>query len=225
MNELAKNLKQIRTEKNFTQEDLAEALHVTRQTVSGWETGRTEPDIETLTAMAEFLQIDVGSLIQGTVKKSYQAMQKKYIVWSVILGLIVLGGVAAYLWLKPWIINYQRKTFDVVPQFLYLTGIVPLWHAAGGAFAPCLLSLWLDLRIKKHWNLIALSLGIAAMIPAFVTALQFLLWNLPKNGTSELTLWFPFVMMESRLLWIVILPFFGGGGLFLGINRAKAKPE
>ncbi len=162
-----------------------------------------------------------------TEKKSYRTMQKKYIVWSVILGLIVLGGVAAYLWLKPWIINYQSKTFDVVPQFLYLTGIVPLWHAAGGAFAPCLLSLWLDLRIKKHWNLIALNLGIAAMIPAFVTALQLLLWNPPKSGTSELTLWFPFLFWSTWFsqLFCIILPFFGGGGLFLGINRAKAKPE
>ena len=45
MNAVAKNLKSIRTQKGYTQDDLAEALHVTRQTVSSWETGRSEPDI------------------------------------------------------------------------------------------------------------------------------------------------------------------------------------
>jgi len=226
MNEFANNLKRIRTEKNYTQEDLAEALHVTRQTVSGWETGRTEPDIETLTAMSEFLQVDLSSLIQGQERpkeKIYRKMQKKYVVLAVILGLIALGGIAAYLWLKPWILYHRSRTFDIVPSFLYLTGLVPLWHVAAGAFVPCLLSLWLDLRIKKYWNLIALILGIAAMIPTFASALQIAFWKLPENSTSALTLWFPFIL-TGRLLWSIVLPFFGGGGVFLGINR-KSKTE
>ena len=75
MNAVAKNLKSIRTQKGYTQDDLAEALHVTRQTVSSWETGRSEPDIGMLTTLAEFLQTDVTSLIYGPAKTPYQTMQ------------------------------------------------------------------------------------------------------------------------------------------------------
>ena len=75
MNAVAKNLKTIRTQKGYTQNDVAQALHVTRQTVSSWETGRNEPDIGTLTTLADFLQTDVAVLIYGPEKLPYQAMQ------------------------------------------------------------------------------------------------------------------------------------------------------
>ena len=207
-------------------EDLAEALHVSRQTVSGWETGRTEPDIESLTAMSEHLQVDLTSLIQGATKKSYRTMQKKYVVWSVLLGVIGLGGIAACrLWLRPWLIQYVAQKYDVIPSFIYMTGIVPLCLAAAGAFIPCILSLWLDLRIGKYRNLVPLILGFAALIPTFATALQFVVYGLQTSRPSELKLWFPFVILPYRLLCTVIFPFIGGAGLFLGINSIKAKTE
>ena len=56
MNAVSKNLKEIRRAKGLTQDQLAEALHVTRQAVSSWETGRSEPDIETLLALATAAQ-------------------------------------------------------------------------------------------------------------------------------------------------------------------------
>lgn len=52
MNAVAKNLKRLRKQTGLTQEELAEKLHVTRQAVSSWETAKTQPDIETLTALA-----------------------------------------------------------------------------------------------------------------------------------------------------------------------------
>ena len=105
MNSVAKNLKTIRLKAGYTQSDLAQALHVTRQTVSSWETGRSEPDIESLTAMAEYLQTDVTALIYGPKAPPYQIMQKKYRVWCIVLGVIALCGVAAHLWLRPRLIG------------------------------------------------------------------------------------------------------------------------
>ena len=52
MNAVGKNLKQLRQREKLTQDALAERLHVTRQAVSSWETGKTQPDIETLTTLA-----------------------------------------------------------------------------------------------------------------------------------------------------------------------------
>lgn len=65
MNAVGKNLKQLRQREKLTQDALAERLHVTRQAVSSWETGKTQPDIETLTALAEALHADVRELIYG----------------------------------------------------------------------------------------------------------------------------------------------------------------
>ena len=52
MNTFEKNLKRLRSQRNLKQEDLAEQLSVTRQTVSGWETGRRQPDLDTLKKLA-----------------------------------------------------------------------------------------------------------------------------------------------------------------------------
>ena len=65
MNAVGKNLKRLRQRENLTQDALAEQLHVTRQAVSSWETGKTQPDIETLTALAEALHADIRELIYG----------------------------------------------------------------------------------------------------------------------------------------------------------------
>ena len=65
MNAVGKNLKRLRQREKLTQDALAEQLHVTRQAVSSWETGKTQPDVETLTALAEVLHTDIRELIYG----------------------------------------------------------------------------------------------------------------------------------------------------------------
>jgi len=65
MNKVNTMIKRLRLEKGINQEQLAEQLHVTRQAVSNWETGKTQPDIETLTQLAEFFHVSVEYLIYG----------------------------------------------------------------------------------------------------------------------------------------------------------------
>ena len=65
MNKVKTMIKLFRTEKGMNQEQLAERLHVTRQAVSNWETGKTQPDIETLTHLAECFGVSVEQLIYG----------------------------------------------------------------------------------------------------------------------------------------------------------------
>jgi len=65
MNKVSATIKKLRQDKGINQSQLAEQLHVTRQAVSNWETGKTQPDIETLTQMAEFFEVSVEQLIYG----------------------------------------------------------------------------------------------------------------------------------------------------------------
>ena len=62
---ISRNIKKLRTAKNITQDDLARQLFVTRQTISGWENGRTQPDIDTLCRLSEIFGVSVEDLIYG----------------------------------------------------------------------------------------------------------------------------------------------------------------
>jgi len=65
--ELGARLKKFRQTQHLTQTALADQLHVSRQTVSSWETGRNQPDIATITQLASLYAIPVDALLQGTV--------------------------------------------------------------------------------------------------------------------------------------------------------------
>lgn len=57
------NIKKYRRKKGLTQEEMAKKLHVVRQTVSKWETGKSVPDAEVLIRMAEVLDVSVNELL------------------------------------------------------------------------------------------------------------------------------------------------------------------
>jgi putative transcriptional regulator len=62
------NLKNFRQQKGLTQEELAERLHVVRQTVSKWEKGLSVPDAGLLIRLAEVFETTVGILLGETVE-------------------------------------------------------------------------------------------------------------------------------------------------------------
>lgn len=64
---LSENLKIFRKRKGLTQENVAEALNVVRQTVSKWEKGISVPDADMLIRLAEILDVSVNELIGSSV--------------------------------------------------------------------------------------------------------------------------------------------------------------
>ena len=58
-------LKELRKEKNLTQEQLAEQLNVSNRSVSRWETGRNMPDIGLLVEIAELYDVSIPEIIDG----------------------------------------------------------------------------------------------------------------------------------------------------------------
>ena len=63
----SENLKTLRRQKGFTQEELAARLNVVRQTVSKWEKGLSVPDAELLTRLAEVLEVPVSTLLGSAI--------------------------------------------------------------------------------------------------------------------------------------------------------------
>ena len=91
MKDIAKNIRDLRSQKNMTQDELAEKLFVTRQTVSNYETGKSRPDVEMLTRIAEALDTDVNSLIYGPAPTEENTEKKRLALGaglSILLGLL-----------------------------------------------------------------------------------------------------------------------------------------
>ena len=60
---LGDNIRTLRKQRGYSQETLAERLHVVRQTVSKWEKGISVPDAELLQALADVLEVSVSDLL------------------------------------------------------------------------------------------------------------------------------------------------------------------
>lgn len=58
-------LYQLRKQKGFSQEELANRLNVSRQTISKWEVGDSTPDMEKLVAMSDLFGVSLDNLVTG----------------------------------------------------------------------------------------------------------------------------------------------------------------
>ena len=65
---IGKQLKDARIESGYTQEQVAEQLDVSRQTISSWENGRTFPDIVSVVSLSDIYDVSLDALIKGDEK-------------------------------------------------------------------------------------------------------------------------------------------------------------
>lgn len=63
--EFGEKLQELRKNKGLTQEELAEALHVSRTAISKWESNRGYPNIESLKEIASFFSVTIDELLSG----------------------------------------------------------------------------------------------------------------------------------------------------------------
>ena len=63
--EFGEKLQELRKKKGLTQEELAEALYVSRTAVSKWESGRGYPNIDSLKEISKFFSVSIDELLSG----------------------------------------------------------------------------------------------------------------------------------------------------------------
>ena len=66
--DLGNKILKLRKEKGYSQEDLAEKLDVTRQTISNWELGSTQPNPEQLKGLSKILNVSIDELLDNDIK-------------------------------------------------------------------------------------------------------------------------------------------------------------
>ena len=73
---LGKNIIYYRKELQITQEDLAERLYVSRQTISRWENESVIPDVETIIKLCDIFGCDMDTLVRGNGEEIADATEK-----------------------------------------------------------------------------------------------------------------------------------------------------
>ena len=178
MMEFSEKLQGLRKERSLTQEQLAEALYVSRTAVSKWESGRGYPSIDSLREISRFFSVTIDELISpdevvAAAEDEKKSFARRYA--SLICGMIDI--LPALLLLVPVFGNGQDD--PTTTSLLALTGVSSwvrvVFAACVGATALCGLCEVAASRIDAPWGKAALTAGIALLavgVAVFILARQ-----------------------------------------------------
>lgn len=113
--ELGKQIKIYRQEAQLSQEDLADRVYVSRQTISNWENDKSYPDVNSLVLLSEVFHISLDKLIKGDVE-----IMKNVINKDDVLKLNRYGNISGLLMVLCVV--------SIAPMFLFIGkwSIIPL---------------------------------------------------------------------------------------------------
>lgn len=105
--ELGEQIKKYRGGMSLSQEELAERVYVSRQTISNWETGKSYPDIHSLLLLAAVFGTSLDQLIKGDVEVmkeeikagDIKAMNRDGAILCMLMVLMVASAVPLAKWL------------------------------------------------------------------------------------------------------------------------------
>ncbi|BDR58107.1 helix-turn-helix domain-containing protein [Xylocopilactobacillus apicola] len=112
----SKRLQMQRTKLNLTQAEVAKKLHVTQQTVSGWENGRSYPDIDCLLELSDLYQVSLDTLLKEDIGMKEDIKKKEVIngIKPVITILVVVNAILAVVTMIFEINNQNPGMADVL---------------------------------------------------------------------------------------------------------------
>lgn len=108
--ELGKQIKMHRQEAHLSQEELANRVYVSRQTISNWENDKSYPDVNSLVLLSEIFQISLDKLIKGDIEVMKDVIQKEEIEkmnrygksYTIMLIATAVSAVPLFMWLGVW---------------------------------------------------------------------------------------------------------------------------
>lgn len=129
--QVGKQIQHYRKKKNLSQDDLAEIIFVSRQSISNWERGATYPDIQNLLLLSKVFEVSLDKLVKGDLETMKQIIhdqefiryQKDGIIFSILLfGFPIIS----------------------IPLVLYLN-----WYGIAISCLIFAIAMFYDLRIEK----------------------------------------------------------------------------
>ena len=121
---IGEKILQLRKKEGMSQEELAEKLNVTRQTISKWETNQSAPDFEKIIPLCEVFNIKADELLRGEIEEKDQTDDK---IIRKKTALKVSISVFLYFLAIIWLISMSTNTWLseelMVSIFLFICAI------------------------------------------------------------------------------------------------------
>ncbi len=136
--EIGKQIKKYRTEMKVSQDELAEKVFVSRQTISNWENNKSYPDVKSLLLLSSIFGVSLDVLIKGDLEEMKKEVKTEDIagfkhdsaIFSVLMLIMILvpvplakfwGRIGIGIWALIVIITIyyairiekQKKNFDI----------------------------------------------------------------------------------------------------------------
>ena len=196
--EFNEKLQELRKRRGLTQEDLAEALYVSRTAISKWESGRGYPSIDSLKAIAGYFSVTIDELLSGDEVLAIAEedhKQKEMQIRDLVFGLLDCS--CAMFFFLPF---FGQRVDGIIHEvsLLSLTGIASYMRTAYFVVIAVMVSSGLlTFALQNcHWTFWIRNKSKVSMILNAVGALLFILSLQPYAAT----LLFVFFVIKGFLL-------------------------
>ncbi|MCH1962353.1 helix-turn-helix domain-containing protein [Clostridium perfringens] len=146
--EIGKQIKKYRTEIKFSQDELAEKIFVSRQTISNWENNKNYPDVKSLLLLSSLFNVSLDILIKGDLEEMKEKIKSEDIInfkndgnifsilllctillpvplvkfmgniGGVIWGVIAIGAIYYAIRVEKYKKNFEIQTYREILSFL-----------------------------------------------------------------------------------------------------------
>lgn len=234
------NLPILRRRAGYTQESLAEALGVSRQAVSKWESGQSLPEAATLLTLADLLSCSLDQLMREALSEAdfppphapdAAAEEARYALFvaydqhmdrfSALMAAGVFLSIASLAALLAGYLKWGSTGLIVLPFFLYIAAAVFLFVWSGIAHSDFCKA---HPKVPPFYNTEAITAfrklfraGIAAAVAAILVAVALLiglsvLWQFLPNGNGDTAACTVFFLIVAAAVGVMV---------YLGIQHSK----
>ena len=219
---IGSNIKKLRTGQGLTQDQLAERLYVTRQTVSNWERGASQPDLEQLEAIAAALGVEVMTLLYGP-KPRFRISWKRVLIGVGLLILAVALWSGAILYFEPLKSAWFQRRHNITGWYWYRCGYMTVTVLLTVTGLMTLVTGLAPIQLENRGRRVCLIVGLVFGLVSLLGWMCFL--TMVFTGWPDCyELFVALIYMESNHI-MYIAAAFGCVFLFLGARKRNVRGE
>lgn len=121
-NNIGTSIKKLRIKNNISQDFLAEKLYVSRQAISNWENGKSQPDIDTLSNLGNIFNVSIDEIITGNFSDQIKSKKNYIFIPLISLAISVLHLILSFKRLSsPIGVMISVLFASIVSIFMFFT--------------------------------------------------------------------------------------------------------
>lgn len=224
MRDIGKNIRDLRQQSRLTQDELAERLFVTRQTISNYENGRTRPDVDQILRLAEVFGTDANAVLYGP---PVLPSRKSAVIHAVVgVGLCALLW-AVYFALQPWVAYWIKRNLHLLSSLVLAVCWKPVMLGMTGWTLTQLLLLFIPMKLPQTTGIrrarqVFLILALCGILLPLLACL--LIYSGHYNGFAFWLRQFFGQIIYFSIKAAFVYPFVGVTLGLLGFPAGKAAP-